>query len=88
MVIMLFNFMLYISAVKGQIFVSGCLTEKNSFQRDAIEDLQPHRGILFLWRKVYDHQPHDQTSLWDTVNAECLDISAKDSFPGVLQERT
>ena len=54
---------------------------------------QPHRIIIFLMEVeglLYDHHPHDQMSLLDAMNAECLDIARdgsgmpEDSFLGVL----
>ena len=41
--------------------------------------LNPIEELFSTWRwKVYDHHPHDQMSLLDSMNAGCLDISAED----------
>ncbi len=41
--------------------------------------LIPIEEFCSSWRwKVYDHQPHDQMSLLDAMNAVCLDISLED----------
>ncbi len=59
--------------------------------------LNPTEKFSSWWRwKVYDQQPHDHMFLLNTVNAGCLNISAKDcqgwvktsSFPDALHERT
>lgn len=70
--------------------VSPFLSPHSSF-------LNPTEEIFSSWRwKVDYHQPDEQMSLLDTMNAGCLDISAEagqgcirygkqnDSFPGVL----
>ncbi len=51
--------------------------------------LNPIEELFFSWRwKVYDHQPHDQMSLMDAMNAAYLDISAKDFQGWIRHART